>query len=100
MDSITLKKTGYTIQGTATISLLDGSEGEICMNESFIPSGKLTYQKLLSCINDGKYGGSIIESVEVDIYEQFENNHKEYNRTVWLSERICQNRQDKFNIGI
>lgn len=90
MRTITLKQVGYEIAGNAHLKMWGGGEGEIPMIPTQI-YGKLTKGRLHNAINDGQFGCEAILGVEADVYDLFEGNHKEFNRTISISEKQCQN---------
>ncbi len=85
--SVTLKQTGIIVSGVATIQLWDGFTGEIDIDETFIPlNEKLTKERLLNCVNDGKYGCEAIMEASIDIDDFYENGYREHNRTILARE--------------
>jgi hypothetical protein len=74
---VCLKHKGYSIQGTATIRCWDGYVGEIKMDSTFIPDGKLTKENILKSINDGRFGCESILKAKIVIYDVFDNKYIE-----------------------
>ena len=97
---VTLKQTGYTIQGESVVNAWGGGQGIMQMDENFIPLDSLTVNALLGCVNDGRFGVESIESADLDVYMQYENGYKEFDRTIHLSKSMCIKHQDKFHNGI
>jgi hypothetical protein len=82
MESITLKKIGYRIEGYAVISLWGGGVVKVKMDDNFIPLGKMTAENLYRCINDGRYGCESIDEAHVDIFDAYEQDFHKWNRKV------------------
>jgi len=80
--TVTLEQVGWRITGHAIVTLWNGGQGRIAMNETFIPFGQMTRDNLHRSINDGRFGCESIESAEVAILDAFENGYTEYNRTL------------------
>ena len=68
--NITLEFTNYVIKGTANCTYWDGTDFSIPMKPYNIDS--LEIEKLLSGVNDNEFGCQSINSVEIDIYENYE----------------------------
>ena len=88
MKTKTLKQIGYTVGGVATCTTWDEMSGTIEMDRCFIPLGKMRKTKLLNSINDGGFGVQSINSAVINIYDQYENDYKEYNRTIHVNHPI------------
>jgi hypothetical protein len=82
MKAITLKQTGITVKGIATLHFWGGGEGTIEMQSTFLPIGKVTKDNILRCVNDNGFGCEAIISAEIEIYDQYEGNYQEFNRTI------------------
>lgn len=87
MKKIELKQTGYYVSGRSWINLWGGGEGEIEMDGTFIPLDKFSKDNLCSCINDGQFGCESIESADVDVYVQYENGFRVFDRTIFVTSR-------------
>jgi hypothetical protein len=79
MKTITLKKTGYYIQGQADLSLWGGGNASIEMTPFKVKDIK--EKTLLENINDAGFGVEEINGAICCIYEDFEGTHK-YLKTV------------------
>jgi len=78
-----IKQTGITIQGVALINFWGGGQGEVIMDERYIPNDKISKENILRCINDGQFGCESIESAEIDILINYELGFAmEYDRTI------------------
>lgn len=78
-----LKQTGIVIQGIAVLNLWGGGQGEIIMDEKFIPNDKISKENILRCVNDAQFGCESIESAVVHIYIDYDHGFaKEYERTI------------------
>ena len=87
--SITLKHIGYRCSGVATINLWGGGQSSICMNEWDIAIDDI--QSIISGVNDGKFGCESIHSASVIIYDVYQQNIKQYNRTIYLKKDELKN---------
>lgn len=96
---VTLTQTGYKISGEVAVNTWDGNGGTIIMDTTIIPLNQLTKEKLLSCINDGKFGVESINSAKVDIWDVFGEEYEEYNRTIVI-DSLPDYRQELFCTGI
>jgi hypothetical protein len=86
-----IKQTGITIQGTALLNLWGGGQGEIIMNEKYIPNDKISKDNILRCINDAKFGCESIESADVDIFITYEHGFaNEFDRTIHVENKRYQ----------
>jgi hypothetical protein len=86
-----IKQTGITIQEIALLNLWGGGQGEIMMDEKYIPNDKISKENILRCINDGQFGCKSIEWADVDIYINYENGFAlEYNRTIRVENKNYQ----------
>jgi len=83
MKTRTLKQTGIIVGGTATMYLWGGGEADIEMDEVFIPNNKISKDNILSAVNDGRFGCEGIKCAEIEIYDAYENNYREYNRIIY-----------------
>lgn len=91
MKKKTIKQTGITIQGTALLNLWGGGQGEIIMDDRYIPNNKITKENILRCINDAEFGCESIESADIDIYINYENGFAmEYDRTIHVENKMYQ----------
>ena len=80
---VTLTQTGFFIEGTATINLWGGGQGEIPMTKIRIDFEDFNKANLLGCVNDGQFGCESIEHAYVDIYNDFDHGaYQTYNRTI------------------
>ena len=78
-----IKQTGITIQGVVLINFWGGGQGEVIMDERYIPNEKISKENILRCINDGQFGCESIESAEIDILINYELGFAmEYDRTI------------------
>lgn len=89
-------QTGWRTCGVATVQLWGGGVGEVEMDETLIPLGQLTKERLLSCVNDGKFGCERIIDAFVEVFEVYDNSVSYYRDTVYLDESRC--RQGKRGI--
>lgn len=80
-NTITLKQIGYRVTGEALLNLWGGGQGTIEMSAGEV-IGPITKEKLLACINDGRFGCESIESVHFWIYDLYENGYTEMNRDI------------------
>lgn len=87
MKTKTITQTGYLVKGTATIKRWGGDEGNVKMDENFIPYNKLNKSNLLGCINDGQYGCQSVIYAELDIYIKYDNGSTEFDRTIYTDHR-------------
>lgn len=87
--TITLKKTGYQIEGTAHLKLWGGGESDIDMYSRQI-KGRLTKQKLLDCINDSGFGCEQIISANLRIYELYENGYTLFLDNITINSKHCE----------
>lgn len=83
----TIRQTGYTIRGNATINCWGGGRGQIEMDKTFIPFKKLNKDNLLGCINDGRFGCQSIENAEVEVYIKYDNGSEEYDRSIYVTHK-------------
>lgn len=83
--TLKLKQIGYLVGGLANINLWGGGQGEIEMHPKTIFLNELSKDNLLRCVNDGGFGCESIEDVTMDIFDLFENNYSEFNRTIIIS---------------
>ena len=81
MRDVNLNQIGYRIQGVAYLNLWGSGQGSIDMQDVDILA-PITKEKLLGCINDGGFGCESIDSVELDIFDLFENGYVEFNRGI------------------
>lgn len=84
MKTVTLKQIGIQVQGEAMLNLWGGGKGTIDMESYFLPLGKATKTNILRCVNDNGFGCESIESAYIDIYDVYENGHKQYNRELYV----------------
>lgn len=74
MKTLILKKTGYTVKGTADLTLWGGGNASIEMKSFNV---KNTSEKtLLKNVNDNGFGVESINGAVCDIYENFEGTLK------------------------
>ena len=86
-----LRQTGITLQGVVLINLWGGGQGEIIMDERYIPNDKISKENILRSINDAQFGCESIESADVDIYENYENGMTlVFNRTIHVENKMYQ----------
>ena len=85
---ITLKQTGYYITGYVIAYMWGGGEGKTQMDDATI-TGKITKDKIVNSLNDGRFGVEGLKSADIDVYDLFENGYKEYNRPMFITERNC-----------
>jgi len=86
MKQITLKQKGWLTAGTANIYLWGGGIANINMDKKLI-DGELTRKKLLSCVNDGRFGCEAILEAEIHVYEMYEGGYTEYRTTILADKR-------------
>ena len=84
--TVTLRQRGWIVTGLAQIHFWMGGQGEIVMDEQFVPLGQMTRDNLHRCINDGRFGCESVESAELHIFDAFENGYREFNRTLVVSQ--------------
>lgn len=70
--TLTLKQTGFWIEGTAKLLLWGGNECEINMD----PFHVMSLDEIPGKINDGKFGCQRILEAECDMYEDYEGTHR------------------------
>ena len=83
MKAVTLKQIGIQVQGEVMLNLWGGGQGSMTMESYFLPLDKATKTNILRCVNDGGFGCESIESACIDIYDVYENGHKQYNREIY-----------------
>jgi hypothetical protein len=86
MKQIQLNQTGWLITGEAEIYLWGGGTCNIEMDKKKI-DGELTRKKLLSCVNDGRFGCEAILGAEIHVYELYEGGYTEYRTTIIADKR-------------
>lgn len=80
MKTITLKKVGYFITGTSDLTPWGG--GNACISMRSFTTKKTTKRELLKGINDNGFGVRSINGAVCDIWELFEQGHKQYSKTI------------------
>lgn len=80
--TLTLKQTGFWIEGTAKILCWDDDEIEVNMEPFHI----LSLDEIPDKINDGQFGCQAILAAECHVYEDYEGTHvytetRNYNRS-------------------
>jgi hypothetical protein len=91
MKTKLIKQTGILISGISQVTLWDGSHGEIDMHTEFLPLGQITKERLLNCVNDGRFGVQSIDSADIEIYTKYDNGSTEFDRTIpaYLPQHVC-----------
>lgn len=82
MKTKTLKQTGISISGEAYLNMWGGGQGTITMDTIFLPNDKISPKNILRCVNDAGFGCESIFMAEIDIYIQYEEGHREFDRTI------------------
>lgn len=78
-----MRQTGIVIQGVATLNLWGGGQGEIIMDQRYIPLEKISKENILRCVNDAQFGCESIESASIEIYTAYDNGaYTEFDRTI------------------
>lgn len=88
--AISLKRRGYKFTGTALISLWGGGTRTIQIKEFILKSRKLTHTNIKRSINDGYFGCQAILSAIVKVYDLYDYDFTQYNRTITLNGKQCQ----------
>lgn len=88
MKSKTINQTGIVVKGTATLNLWGGGQGDIQMDETYLPNDKITPKNILRCVNDGGFGCQSIESADIEIYIKYDNGCTEYDRSIYVDHPI------------
>ena len=83
MKSIKLNQIGILIKEYVCINAWGGGQFDLSMAEVFIPNGKATKDNILGAVNDNGFGCESIESAEIEIYDQYNNGYKEFNRIIY-----------------
>lgn len=86
MKTVKLKQIGYRIGGISLINMWGGGQGEIEMDSEDI-IGTILKDKIIKCVNDGRFGCESIESANVNIFDLFEGDYTEFNRMVFLNKK-------------
>ena len=84
MKTVTLKQVGYIVYGVADVTLLDGTRGAISMVA--YPTKTKEKSEIEAGINDGGYGGTVINGAICDVYTLYENGYKEIDSTMEFGE--------------
>lgn len=71
MRTLTLNQLGYLVEGTTTLNLWGGGQGEIVMKSVEIK--ELNTEEVIKAINDNGFGCESYDSACVDIYRLYEN---------------------------
>lgn len=69
--TLTLKQTGYWVEGTAKLLLWGDDEGEVNMD----PFHVMSLDEIPDKINDGQFGCQAILEAECLVYEDYEGTH-------------------------
>lgn len=82
--TVTLKKVGYYVSGTADLTMWGGGNASIDM-KPFKTKTK-SKKELLAGINDNGFGVESINGAICDVYELFEGGYKEFLEDITVGE--------------
>ncbi len=81
MKKVTLNHVGYYISGLSDLTLWGGGNANIEMK----PFTVKRLREIRTKINDNGFGVQNINGAICDVYDLYEHNYKEYNRTITIN---------------